>query len=80
MDDKKKSFTSEDRKEIVQPYLDNPDAVKTDKESLFDMHEDMQTVDAVPVEDARMEWEEEKQENHRKSKDQSSSEEKYNGQ
>lgn len=79
MKDNKKSFTSEDRKKVIEPHMDNPEGIKTDKESLFDMHEDMQTVDAIPVEDARMEWEEEKPENHRKSKDQSSSEEKYEG-
>ena len=31
--------------------VDNPDKVRTDKVSLFDLHEDMQTVDAVPVEE-----------------------------
>ncbi|WJY26679.1 MULTISPECIES: hypothetical protein [Sporosarcina] len=80
MDDKKKPFTSEDRKDVIEPYMDNPEGIKTDKETLFDMHEDMQTVDAIPVEDTRMEWEEEKQENHRKSKDESATEEKFDNQ
>ena len=31
--------------------VDNPDMVRTDKVSLFDLHEDMQTVDAIPVEE-----------------------------
>ena len=31
--------------------VDNPDKVRTDKVSLFDLHEDMQTVDAIPVEE-----------------------------
>ena len=31
--------------------VDTPDKVRTDKVSLFDMHEDMQTVDAIPVEE-----------------------------
>ena len=31
--------------------VDTPDKVRTDKVSLFDMHEDMKTVDAVPVEE-----------------------------
>ena len=39
------------------------------------MHEDMQTVDAIPLEDVRMEEEEER--NHRETKDRSSSEEKF---
>jgi len=55
--------------------LDNPDLVDTEKESLFDMHEDMQTVDAVPVEELNENMKDEK--NHRKTKDTSSSEERY---
>ena len=31
--------------------VDNPDKVRTDKVSLFDLHEDMQTVDAIPVDE-----------------------------
>jgi len=46
---KKKVFTEEDRKLATGPYLDNPEQVDTDKMSLFDMHEDMQTVDAISV-------------------------------
>lgn len=55
--------------------LDNPDLVDTEKESLFDMHEDMKTVDAVPVEELNENMKDEK--NHRKTKDTSSSEERY---
>jgi len=55
--------------------LDNPDLVDTEKESFFDMHEDMQTVDAVPVEELNENMKDEK--NHRKTKDTSSSEERY---
>lgn len=80
MEDRKKSFKAEDRKDVVEPYMDNPEGIKTDKESLFDMHEDMQTVDPIPLEDKRMEMEEEKPENHRKTKSRSLSEEKYKGQ
>ena len=79
MADENKSFKAEDRKRVIQSHMDNPEGIKTDKESLFDMHEDMQTVDAIPVEDVRMEWEEEKPGNRHRSKDQSSSEEKYKG-
>jgi hypothetical protein len=39
------------RKDAHGRFLDNPDGVRTTKESLFDMHEDMQTVDAISVED-----------------------------
>ncbi|MBK3495545.1 hypothetical protein JFL43_11910 [Viridibacillus sp. YIM B01967] len=42
--DDKKIFTE-------MPYLDNPDVVATDSISLFDLHEDMRTVDAIPVEE-----------------------------
>lgn len=42
---KKKVFTEEDRRLAIVP--DNPDAVDTDKVSLFDMHEDMKTVDIL---------------------------------
>ena len=46
---KKKNFTADDRKLAPGPYLDNPEQVATDKISLFDMHEDMQTVDSISV-------------------------------
>ncbi|BAQ09606.1 hypothetical protein OXB_1134 [Bacillus sp. OxB-1] len=77
MDEKKRSFTERDRKDAEGPYMDNPEHLRTDKESIYDMHEDMQTVDAIPMEDARMEWEEEKR--HHDTKSNSSTEEKYQG-
>ncbi|HJH10374.1 MAG TPA: hypothetical protein K8V30_01555 [Metalysinibacillus jejuensis] len=39
---------------------DNPDMVNTDKESLFDKHEDMKTVDPIPVEELNEEVKDEK--------------------
>ncbi len=39
---------------------DNPDMVSTDKESLFDKHEDMKTVDPIPVEELNEEVKDEK--------------------
>ena len=74
---KKKVFTERDRKDADGPYMDNPEYLRTDKESIYDMHEDMKTVDVVPLEDARMEWEEEKR--HLNSKSNSSSAEKSPG-
>lgn len=71
----KKSLTKHNRKKADLPYLDNPDLVKKDKESLFDMHEDMQTVDAIPVEELNEKVNDEN--NHRKTKNTSSSEERY---
>lgn len=73
----KKVFTEKDRKDAEGGYMDNPENLKTDKESIYDMHEDMQTVDAIPLEDVRMEEQEER--HHRETKDRSSSEEKYDG-
>jgi hypothetical protein len=45
----KKVFIAEDRKLANGPLMDNPEQVMTDKISLFDMHEDMQTVDSISV-------------------------------
>ncbi|MBD7985637.1 hypothetical protein H9649_13665 [Sporosarcina sp. Sa2YVA2] len=71
----KKHFTENDRKDAQGPFMDNPENLPTDKESIYDMHEDMQTVDAIPLEDVRLEEEEE--DHHRETKSSSSSEEKY---
>jgi hypothetical protein len=72
---RKKSFTERDRKDADGPYMDNPEYLRTDKESIYDMHEDMKTVDAIPLEDSRMELQEQKF--HRDTKSNSSSEERY---
>ena len=45
---KKKPFTERDRKDAEGPFMDNPERIKTDKESIYDMHEDMKFVDAIP--------------------------------
>ena len=71
----KKHFTEKDRKDAEGPFMDNPENLPTDKESIYDMHKDMQTVDAIPLEDVRMEEEEENR--PRETKNSSSSEEKY---
>ncbi|WP_301108111.1 hypothetical protein [Sporosarcina sp.] len=75
MSEDQKVFTEKDRPDAKGAYMDNPENLKTDKESIYDMHEDMQTVDAIPLEDVRMEAEEER--HQRRTKDRSSSEEKY---
>lgn len=72
---KKKPFTSEDRKDAEGPFMDNPENLPTKKESIYDMHEDMQNVDPIPLEDVRLEEHEEN--HHRDTKSSSSSEEKY---
>ncbi len=70
-----KSFDDSHRKDAKGRNLDNPDIVKTKKESLFDMHEDMQTVDAIPIEELNQKVKDEK--NKQSSKDSSASEERY---
>ncbi|MGE7623742.1 hypothetical protein ACQKMD_11960 [Viridibacillus sp. NPDC096237] len=57
------------------PYLDNPDVVATDSISLFDLHEDMQTVDAIPVEELNDTVKDE--DNHHGTKSTSSTKRKY---
>jgi len=73
----KKVFTEHDRKDAEGPYMDNPENLRTDKESIYDMHEDMKTVDSIPLEDLKMEEREEKHRHETKSN--SSSEEKFLG-
>jgi len=63
------------RKDAQGRYLDNPDGVRTTKESLFDMHEDMQTVDAISVEDLNIQVQDEQYHHHTKNR--SLSEERY---
>ncbi|STO09003.1 hypothetical protein [Exiguobacterium aurantiacum] len=60
-----------------QPFkrrFDNPDAVDTDKDSIFDQ-EGMETVDPIPVEELNQEVKDEKRKRH--SKNDSVSEKKY---
>lgn len=74
---KKKPFTEHDRKDADGPYMDNPENLRTDKVSIYDMHEDMKNVDPIPLEDLRMEEQEEKA--HHETKKNSSSQEKFPG-
>lgn len=64
-----------DEKQFKTRHLHNPDVVDTDKESLFDMHEDMKTVDPIPVEELNEEVKDEAHHHH--TKNTSSSEKKY---
>ncbi|KIL72149.1 hypothetical protein [Bacillus badius] len=69
---------AEEKKERLQKgRMDNPEQMKTDKESLYDKFKSEQTVDSLPLEDLRMEQEEEKDKHA--TKDNSSSEEKFPG-
>ncbi|WP_342669479.1 hypothetical protein [Caryophanon tenue] len=69
-----------DREELRQhdaltPARDKPDLVDSDNASLFDLHEDMQTVDPLPVEELNDEVKDEKHKEH--TKDTSSSERRH---
>lgn len=54
---------------------DHPEQYPTDRKSILDIHEDEQTVDAIPMEDLRLEKQEEQEKD--KTKNSSSSERKY---
>lgn len=56
--------------------FDNPDAMDTDKDSIYD-EEGMETVDSIPVEDLNEEMKEER--HKRQTKQDSSSEKKFGG-
>lgn len=64
-----------ERKDHNGRKLDNPDLVDTDKESLFDIDEDMKNVDPIPVEELNEKVKDER--NHRSSKSTSSSDKRY---
>ena len=64
-----------DKDKNVRKNLEKPDMVNSDRESLFDMHEDMQTVDPLPVEELNEKVKDEKNKEH--TKDSSASETKY---
>jgi len=55
--------------------LDHPEQYPTENESLFDMHEEEQNVDPLPMEDIRLEQQEEKDKDATKQR--SSSDDKY---
>ena len=38
-----------ERKKLFEELPDRPDMVDTDKVSIYDLHEDMQTVDVIPM-------------------------------
>ncbi|MCP3762239.1 hypothetical protein NLX67_07535 [Domibacillus sp. A3M-37] len=62
-------------KKLDQGKMDNPEQIDTDKESLYDKFEEEQNVDAIPLEDLKIEQRDEKDKH--KTKDSSSSEKKY---
>ncbi len=62
-------------KKVQQGKMDNPDMLNTEKESLFDMHDDMKTVDPVPMEELNDEVKDE--DDHEATKSTSGSERRY---
>lgn len=72
-----KSSKDRERQDIKGRILDNPDLVNTEKESIFDMHEDMKTVDPIPVEELNEEVKDEK--NKDSTKKTSGSEKRFPG-
>ena len=62
-------------KKVQQGKMDNPDMLNTEKESLFDMHDDMKTVDPVPVEELNDKVKDE--DDHEATKSTSGSERRY---
>ena len=40
-----------ERKKLFEELPDRPDMVDTDKVSIYDLHEDMQTVDVIPMDE-----------------------------
>lgn len=58
-----------------QGKMDNPEQIDTEKESIYDKFEEEQNVDAIPLEDLKLEQREEKDKHA--TKNSSSSEEKY---
>lgn len=62
-------------KKLQQGKMDNPDMLDTEKESLFDMHDDMKTVDPLPMEELNDQVKDE--ENQEDTKSTSGSERKY---
>lgn len=70
-----KSSEDRERQDIPGRILDNPDLVKTEKESIFDRDEDMKNVDPIPVEELNEKVKDEKNKHHTKST--SASEERY---
>ncbi|QOR67180.1 hypothetical protein IM538_03255 [Cytobacillus suaedae] len=70
MSSKKDPKNNRDKKK-----LDHPEQYPTEQKSLFDRFESQQTVDPIPMEDLKLERREEKEKH--KTKNDSSSEQKY---
>lgn len=56
---KKDSVNEHSLEDIEKMNLDHPENIPTDNVSIFDMHEDMQTVDTIALDDLREEMKKE---------------------
>ncbi len=65
----------DEKKQAKTRLTNNPDVLDTDKESIFDKHEDMKTVDPIPVEELNDKVKDEK--NKTKIKDKSATDKRY---
>ena len=65
----------DEKKQANTRRTNNPDVLDTDKESIFDKHEDMKTVDPIPVEELNEKVKDEK--NKIKTKDTSATDKRY---
>ena len=65
----------DEKKQAKTRRTNNPDVLDTDKESIFDKHEDMNTVDPIPVEELNEKVKDEK--NKTKTKDTSATDKLY---
>lgn len=73
----KKPTNDREKQDIPGRILDNPDLVETEKESIFDIDEEMKTVDPIPVEELNEKVKDE--ENKDSTKSTSASEKRYPG-
>jgi hypothetical protein len=55
----KKPFNEEERETRNSGPMDNPEQIKTDKETMHEMFKEEQTVDAIPLEDLKQNMEDE---------------------
>ncbi|WP_339253965.1 hypothetical protein NSQ43_06160 [Sporosarcina sp. FSL W8-0480] len=53
MSESRRNMSKEDRKDIDFRYLAHPEGIPSEGVSLFDMHEDMQTVDTINLDDQK---------------------------
>lgn len=53
MNNKKRPSVNDDQNNIPFRYLENPEGIVSNNISIFDMHEDMQTVDTIHLDDMK---------------------------